>query len=101
MCSVPEIVPFQGLHYRLQRFGKDWSNLIAPPYDVLDERDKANLLKKNDRNIVAVDLPFVPPKSAGPDVVYEKAAATLTRWREDGTMVVGKAPAIYVYHQTY
>ena len=48
------------------RFGNDLSKLVAPPYDVLDEDDKAALLAKDPSNIVAVDLPHVPPKSAGP-----------------------------------
>lgn len=98
---MPEIVPFRGLRYSPQRVGKDWSNLVAPPYDVLDEQDKAKLLARSDRNIVAVDLPFVPPKSAGPDEVYARAAATLARWTQDGTMELDRAPALYAYHQTY
>lgn len=99
--TVPEVVAFRGIRYNTARFGKDWSRLVAPPYDVLDERDKAALLAQSDRNIVAVDLPFVPPKSAGPDEVYAKAAQTLNTWLADGTMIQDAAPAMYVYHQTY
>ncbi|HOB75882.1 MAG TPA: DUF1015 domain-containing protein [Phycisphaerae bacterium] len=98
---MPDIRPFKALRYNPSRFGQDLSALIAPPYDVLDDRDKARLLARNERNIVAVDLPHVPPKSAGPDEVYARAAETLRQWLSEGTLIQEDAPAIYVYHQQY
>jgi uncharacterized protein (DUF1015 family) len=99
--AVPELAPLRGLRYSTQRFTADVSKLIAPPYDVLDASDKAELLGRSDHNIVAVDLPFVPPKSAGPDPVYAEAAALLKKWRSDGSLVMDDRPALYVYHQSY
>jgi len=98
---VPEIRAFRGLRYNPGRFKDDFSKLIAPPYDVLTGNDKAALLAKHDRNIVGVDLPFVPPKSAGPDELYEQAAKTLSAWQQDGTIITEEKPALYVYHQQY
>lgn len=98
---MPEIAPFRGLRYNAARFSNDWSRLIAPPYDVLDQADKDALLAGEPHNIVAVDLPHVPPKSAGPDEVYADAARRLERWREEEAVVQDDAPAIYVYHQIY
>ena len=98
---MPEIAAFCGLRYNADRFGQDWSNLVAPPYDVLDADDKAELLRRDDRNIVAVDLPHVPPKSAGPDEVYDQAADLLRQWRDEAGMNLDGQPAIYVYHQQY
>ncbi len=98
---MPEIAAFRAVRYNTDRFGRDLSKLIAPPYDVLTADDKASFLAKHERNIVAIDLPFVPPKSAGPDEVYQRAARTLDRWRSDGTIVLDEKPAIYVYHQEY
>lgn len=98
---MPQIVPFSALRYNPDQFGRDVSKLIAPPYDVLTAGDKAALLGQSDRNIVAIDLPHVPPESAGPDAVYAQAADLLRRWLADGTMIVDAQPAIYVYHQRY
>ncbi len=98
---MPEIAPFRALRYSPSRFGRDTSTLIAPPYDVLTAADKADLLTSSDRNIVAVDLPHVPPESAGPDAVYAAAATDLRQWIADGTLVADDKPAIYVYHQVY
>lgn len=98
---MPQIVPFRALRYNTDRFGRDTSKLIAPPYDVLTAADKADLLAQSDRNIVAVDLPHVPPESAGPDAVYAEAAVRLRQWIADGTMISDAKPAIYVYYQQY
>ena len=98
---MPEIRPFRAIRYSPARFGREHSKLIAPPYDILDAKDKAALLARDPHNIVAVDLPFVPPKCAGPDEVYAQAAQTLRQWQAEGAMVSEDAPAIYVYHQHY
>ncbi len=98
---MPEISPFPAIRYDFQRYGGDLSNLISPPYDVLDEHDKQTLLTRSNRNIVAVDLPHIPPKSAGPAAVYEQSARMLDKWLDDGTFVRESSPALYVYHQRF
>ncbi len=98
---MPEISAFRALRFNPRRFGRDWSKLIAPPYDVLGAEDKAALLRRDAWNIVAVDLPHVPPKSAGPDEVYARAASSLRQWREDGTLAREEQPALYAYEQIY
>ncbi len=75
--------------------------LISPPYDVLSTADKQRLLAQNPHNIVAVDLPHVPPKNAGPAEAYEHAARTLTAWLQQGVLQRDSAPALYPYQQTY
>jgi len=96
-----EVRPFAAIRFDHTKTGGDLSALIAPPYDVLDQSDKDALLAKSDHNIVAVDLPHLPPKSAGPPECYERAARTLASWLSDGTMVREAQPALYLYHQTF
>lgn len=98
---MPEIAPFSAIRYDLRRVGGDLSAVFAPPYDVLNESDKKALLTRSDRNIVAIDLPHLPPKCAGPAQVYERAARTMQDWLRDGTLVRDLAPAMYVYHQRF
>lgn len=94
---MARIEPFCAIRYTQPNV----SNLIAPPYDILNEADKLALLQKSDHNIVAIDLPHMPPKSAGPDSVYQKAAGMLTAWLETRNLARDPQPAIYAYHQTY
>ncbi len=98
---VSEVAPFPAIRYDTQRFGGDLSSVLAPPYDVLDEADKKALLARSDRNITAIDLPHLPPKSAGPAEVYDRAAAALQDWLRDGTLTRDPVPALYLYHQRF
>ena len=95
------IAPFQAIRYDHSRTNGDVSNLIAPPYDVLDQADKDALLAKSDHNIVAIDLPHIPPKSLGPAEAYQASARTLRAWLDDGTLVREDKPALYLYHQVF
>jgi uncharacterized protein (DUF1015 family) len=97
---LAEIRPFAGIHYDKAK-ARDVSALIAPPYDVLDERQKAALVAKNPHNIVSVDLPHLPPKGVGPDHAYQDAARTLQDWLAQGVLVRDRRPAIYPYTQSY
>lgn len=94
---MARIEPFTAIRFN----SADISHLIAPPYDILDQKDKEALQAKDDHNIVSIDLPHVPPKTAGPDSVYAKAAGDLTCWLDIRSLVRDTRPGLYVYHQTY
>ncbi|WP_432799058.1 DUF1015 family protein [Poriferisphaera sp. WC338] len=102
---MPTIQPIRALTYSTTTpgvlAGNDISNRIAPPYDVLDEGPKQNLLAKDPHNIVAVDLPVTPPKTVGPDTAYEAAAQTFQSWINEGIFTQSDDPAIYAYEQEY
>jgi uncharacterized protein (DUF1015 family) len=97
--ALAQIRPFAGIRYSKKR--PDISNLIAPPYDVLDEAGKARLAAKDPHNIVSIDLPFMPPKSVGPDAVYVQADTTLQSWLASRVLAKDHRPALYPYMQTY
>lgn len=96
-----EITPFQAIRYNETLCECPLSSLLAPPYDVLDEADKRALLSKSGHNIVAIDLPHLPPKSAGPPEVYERSAEMLQDWLRGGILAREPSPALYVYHQRF
>jgi len=94
---VAEIHAFRAVRF-VQR---DISTLVAPPYDVLDTPDKANLLARSPRNIVALDLPHCPAKVAGSQKVYDAAGRMYEDWLADGTLQRDGRASLYVYHQAY
>jgi len=94
------IRPFAAVSYA-RRPELDLSNLIAPPYDVLDERSQAALIAGHPRNITVIDLPHLPAKTVGPDAAYARATATLDAWLADGTLVQDGRAALYPYAQSY
>ncbi len=91
------ISPLQAIRYPQA----NQTDLVAPPYDVLSGEDKSRLLARNGHNVVAIDLPHIPPKEAGPDSAYASAAHTLNRWLEAGILKNDDKPALYAYQQTY
>ncbi len=101
LLNMPEVRPFRALRYDFNRFHGNVSSLIAPPYDVLDQEDKDRLLARNPYNIVAVDLPHIPPKDEGPAQAYLDAQFTLGVWTAEGTIVREEKPALYAYDQTF
>jgi uncharacterized protein (DUF1015 family) len=99
---VAQIRPFAGVRYSSKKNGSsDLSNLIAPPYDVLDEKGKRALQGKDPHNIVTVDLPHLPAKSVGPDSAYSMANDTLQSWLSAGVLQKDHKPAFYPYAQSY
>jgi uncharacterized protein (DUF1015 family) len=98
---MSEIRAFPAVRYATTPADRDLSTRLAPPYDVLDGEDKRALLGRDPRNFVKIDLPHVPPKSAGPAEAYTAANEQLEAWLTDGTLVRDAEPAVYVYRQHY
>ena len=96
---MPQIRPFRALRFDPSVVG-DLTNVVAPPYDVIDQERRAELVARHPANVVRLDL---PADEAGdePDERYRRAARTLAAWRSDGTFRKDPHPSIYVYEQTY
>lgn len=82
------LAPFRALRHDVpdERLGR----LLCPPYDVIDEAARDELLRQDADNVVSIILP------EGPDR-YAAAAGRLLSWVEDGLMRPDPGPALYVY----
>lgn len=96
---MPKVHAFNAVQYG--GGSGDVSGLVAPPYDVLDQDDKDALVAGDERNIVSIDLPHVPPKKLGPPSAYEGAATQLDDWLADGTLRRRERPVMCAYRQTF
>lgn len=92
-----DLRPFGGWRYSVSNF----DDLIAPPYDVLSAADKQSLLERSKNNIVAIDMPHVPPVGEGPLEVYAAAAQTLKQLQAQGVLKQDPKPAVYAYAQEF
>ncbi|MCS6919920.1 MAG: DUF1015 domain-containing protein [Fimbriimonadales bacterium] len=81
--------------FRATRFARLIPEVVAPPYDVIDEGLRAELAARNPYNIVHLTLP------AGEDDRYARAAQTLQHWLTDGVLREDPTPAIYRYTQQF
>jgi uncharacterized protein (DUF1015 family) len=93
---MAEVRPLQALHYNLGAISS-LADVTAPPYDVVDARQRAELLARSPFNVVEVDLPEAPE---GRDP-YEHAAETLEAWTLQGVLTADRAPAIWALAQSY
>jgi uncharacterized protein (DUF1015 family) len=91
---MAEIQPLRALHYDLARTG-GLQPVMAPPYDVLDAAQRAELAARSPYNAVEIDL----PQAEGD--VYAHAAELLARWRRDGVVVRDPSPALWPLVQDY
>lgn len=91
---MPEILPFRGILYDTDKLPA--ADVLAPPYDVIDDELRAALTAKHDRNCVRLIL----PEGEG-DARYTAAAETFDAWLADGTLRRDDRPAIYRYHQIF
>jgi uncharacterized protein (DUF1015 family) len=82
--------PIQTLRYNPEVAGP-LEDLIAPPYDVIDDELRAQLVARSPHNVVEIDLPES----------YDGAAETLAEWRERGVLTQEDEPAIWVLRQDY
>jgi uncharacterized protein (DUF1015 family) len=90
---MAEVEPLQALHYDLAVAGA-LESVIAPPYDVIDASQRAQLVARSPFNVVAIDLP------EGNDP-YGAAAEQLENWILQGVIVRDREPALWALRQDY
>ena len=91
---MADVRPLNALHYDLARVG-GLQPVAAPPYDVIDAAQRAELVARSPYNVVEIDLP-----QDGGDP-YSHAASVLDSWTRDGIVVRDSAPALWALEQDY
>ena len=97
---MPNIHAFRGLRYDLGQVGS-LSDVIAPPYDVIDETFRDDLYKKHPANVIRLILNREEPGDDNDSNRYSRAAKFLKQWRAAGILQTESEAAIYVYHQEF
>lgn len=97
---MPNIQAFRGIRYDLGHVGS-LSNVIAPPYDVIDGALQQQLYDKHPANVVRLILNKDEPGDDATNNRYTRAAHQMRSWLRDGVLFSESDPAIYVYHQEF
>jgi uncharacterized protein (DUF1015 family) len=84
------------VHYDLGRVGS-LADVVAPPYDVIDDAQRAELAARSPYNVVELDLPRDP----GGGDPYEHAAELFGEWTEEGVLARDDEPTIWALEQDY
>ena len=88
--SMADVQPLKTIRYDPAVAGP-LEDLIAPPYDVIDTGQRAELAARSPHNVVELDL----PRS------YDGAAEKLAEWLASGAMVQEDQPAMWALRQDY
>jgi uncharacterized protein (DUF1015 family) len=91
---MADVEPLYALHYDLSKVG-GLQPVAAPPYDVIDAAQRAQLLGRSPYNVVEIDLP-----QNGSDI-YGHAAEVLKSWSDEGIVVRDDTPSLWALAQDY
>ena len=91
---MADVQPFRALHYDLGAVGS-LQAVAAPPYDVIDAVQRAELVARSPHNVVEIDLP-----QADGDP-YARAAELFAAWQDEDVLVRDAEPALWALAQDY
>ena len=93
---MAEIQPLRTLRYEPRVVGS-LDAVTAPPYDVIDDAERAALAAKSPFNVVEIDL----PRGENGGDPYAHAEHTFEAWQQQGVLVREREPAIWALTQDY
>lgn len=94
---MARVEPFAGIRYNLDQVAL--GDVIAPPYDVVDDAGRAALAALSPYNAVNVELPL-PDEALGLDR-YANAARIFGEWLSAGVVRPEESDAVYVYRMSF
>jgi uncharacterized protein (DUF1015 family) len=89
---MAEIRPIKAWRYN-RLLSENIGELTSPLFDVVSKRQKDELYD-NTLNSIHISVPIG-------DNPYQQAAETLKKWKDTGTIVQDKIPAVYIYYQYF
>ncbi len=97
---MADVQAFRAFRYDLGRVGA-LSDVIAPPYDVIDTGLQQKLYDRSPYNVIRLILNKETPADSEHNNRYTRSAQTLRDWQQDSIVVQDSARALYVYHQDF
>jgi uncharacterized protein (DUF1015 family) len=101
---MADVQPLRALHYDPAVVGP-LADVVAPPYDVIDAAQRAELIARSPFNVVAVDLPRgahgEDRHEAADGDPYTTAGELFEAWQSQGALVRDEEPALWAHTQDY
>ena len=95
-----QIEAFRGIRYDLGHVGS-LADVIAPPYDVIDDTLRDQLYDRHAANVIRLILNRSEPGDKTDEDRYQRAARLFKQWQRQGVLMTEGEAAIYVYHQVF
>jgi uncharacterized protein (DUF1015 family) len=97
---MADIRAFRAFRYDMGRVGS-LSDVVAPPYDVVDPQLQQRLHDTSPYNAIRLELPREQPGDTETENKYTRAARSLRDWVSEGALRQDTARALYVYEQEF
>jgi uncharacterized protein (DUF1015 family) len=97
---MPDVLPFRGVRYDVARVGT-LSDVVAPPYDVIDSALQDRLYDSSEYNVIRLELNREESGDTETQGRYSRAARFLRDWLRQGILREEDHAALYVYEQTF
>ncbi len=95
-----DIAPFVATRYGHQ-YDDELSDLVTPPYDVIDKKLQQDLYDRHPHNLVRIDFAKPEPEDSEFENQYAHAGAIWQEWKKQGVLVEEPRKAFYVYEQEF
>lgn len=97
---MADIQAFRALRFNLAQVGM-LSNVVCPPYDVIDPALQRRLLEMSPYNIVRLELQPDQPGDDEQTNRYSRAAQIMREWIREDVLVTETRPAVFLVEQNY
>ena len=97
---MADVRAFRAFRYDLGRIGA-LSDVVAPPYDVIDSKLQQTLYDRNPYNAIRLILNKIEPTDNESENRYSRAAGHLRDWQRDDVLRQDSARALYVCYQDF
>ncbi len=97
---MANIAPFKGTRYNQDKI-KDFSKVVAPPYDVISKDEQDELYKMSEYNIVRMLLGKDLAHDNENENKYTRAKKYLKAWQEKAVLKKDAEPSIYINLQEF
>lgn len=97
---MADVHAFRAFRYDLARVGV-LSDVVAPPYDVIDGILQQALYERSPHNVIRLILNKETAQDTEHNNRYTRAAQTLRDWQQEGILAQDSARSLYVYHQDF
>jgi uncharacterized protein (DUF1015 family) len=97
---MAELVPFRGIRYAATR-GRALGQLLAPPYDLISQEQREELLRRSPHNVVRLTLGEDRAGDSAQANRYTRAAGAFEDWLATGVLRADETASLYPLEQTF
>ena len=94
------VAPFRGITYNFDKI-TDIARVVAPPYDVISDRDQEDCYQEDPYNVVRLILGKNKIGDSDWDNRYTRAADLFKRWESEEVLIRSQLPAMYLTSLEY